>query len=83
MKGVFTMKRTVLLLLPLLVLSLTVTGHAQLTASGPDNTPKVGEKPPDFELSKGLGSKETLGMKDFAGKKRVLLAFYVADFTGG
>jgi len=50
---------------------------------GADNTPKVGEKPPDFELPKGLGSKETWGLKDFAGKKKILLAFYPADFTAG
>lgn len=77
------MKKTVYLLLPVVVLSLSLVAFAQLSAPGADNTPKVGEKPPDFELPKSLGSKETLGMKDFVGKKKVLLAFYPADFTGG
>ena len=78
------MKKTIYLLLPLLVLSVGIAGYAQLQVPGPDNTPKVGEKPPDFELPKGLGPQAgTLGMKDFAGKKRVLLAFFPAAFTAG
>jgi len=56
----------------------------QLQVPGPDNTPKFGEKPPDFELPKGLGAQAgTLGMKDFMGKKKVLLAFFPAAFTAG
>jgi len=78
------MKWTTLLLLPLLVLASAVAAFAQLQVPGADNTPKLDEKPPDFELQKGLGAQSgTLGMKDFAGKKKVLLAFYPADFTGG
>ena len=78
------MKILTYLLLPLLVLTAGVAAYAQLQVPGPDNTPKLGEKPPDFELLKGLGAQSgTLGMKDFAGKKKVLLAFYPADFTGG
>jgi hypothetical protein len=78
------MKKTLALLLPLVMLSLSMMAYAQLTAPGPDNTPKVGAKPPDFELNRGLGANSgTLGMKDFAGKKKVLLAFYPADFTAG
>ena len=76
------MKQIVYLLLPLVVLSmLVVAGAQQLTVPGADNTPKVGEKPPDFELPKGLGSKETLGLKDFVGKKKILVAFFPAAFT--
>jgi hypothetical protein len=78
------MKKRMYLLLPLLVLSVAVAGYAQLTAPGADNTPKVGEKPPDFELPRGLGAQAgTLGMKDFVGKKKVLLAFFPAAFTAG
>jgi len=78
------MKKIVYWLLPLVVLSLAISGYAKLQVPGADNTPKLGEKPPDFELLKGLGAQTgTLGMKDFAGKKKVLLAFYPADFTGG
>ncbi len=75
------MKRTVYWLLPLVVLSMTVAGYSQLQVPGADNTPKLGEKPPDFELSQGRGG--TLGMKDFVGKKKVLLAFFPAAFTAG
>ena len=78
------MKSITYLLLPVLVLATAVAAYAQLQVPGADNTPKLGEKPPDFELLKGLGAQTgTLGMKDFAGKKKVLLAFYPADFTGG
>ena len=78
------MKITTCLLLPLLFVATGAAAYAQLQVPGPDNTPKLGEKPPDFELLKGLGAQTgTLGMKDFAGKKKVLLAFYPADFTGG
>ena len=73
------MKKTIYWLLPLVVLSITVAGYSQLQVPGADNTPKLGEKPPDFELSQGRGG--TLGMKDFVGKKKVLLAFFPAAFT--
>ena len=78
------MKKTVYWLLPLVVLSMAIAGLAQLQAPGADNTPKLGEKPPDFELPKGLNPQQgTLGMKDFTGKKKVLVAFFPAAFTAG
>ena len=78
------MKKIVYLLLPVVVLSISLVGYAQLAVPGPDNTPKVGQRAPDFELLKGLNPQGgTLGMKDYAGKKKVLVAFYVADFTAG
>jgi len=78
------MRKMVYALLPLLVFSVAIAGYAQLQVPGPDNTPKVGDKPPDFELPKGLGAQAgTLGMKDFAGKKKVLIAFFPAAFTAG
>jgi hypothetical protein len=73
------MKRIVLLL-PLLLLSLSLVASAQLVAPGTDNAPKVGEKSPDFELPSG---QSTIGLKDFAGKKKVLLTFFPAAFTRG
>ena len=76
------MKKTVYWLLPLVVLSMAIAGLAQLQAPGADNTPKLGERPPDFELPKGLNPQQgTLGMKDFTGKRKVLLAFFPAAFT--
>jgi len=65
------MKR-ILPLLPIVVLVLSPIVYAQLVAPGADNTPKVGEKAPDFPA-----------LKDFAGKKKVLVAFFPAAFTGG
>ena len=78
------MKKTAYWLLPLVVLSMTIGGYAQLQVPGADNTPKLGEKPPDYELPKGLGAQAgTVGMKDFVGKKKVLLSFFPAAFTNG
>ena len=73
------MKR-ILMLLPLLTVIVAATAHAQLVAPGTDNAPKVGEKAPDFELASG---RTTVGLKDFAGKKKVLLTFFPAAFTAG
>lgn len=39
---------------------------------------EIGEKAPDFELQSSTGDK--IGLSDFAGKKNVLLEFYIADF---
>jgi peroxiredoxin Q/BCP len=43
--------------------------------------PNVGEKAPDFSLPVTMDQKVSL--KDFLGKKNVVLAFYPLDFTGG
>jgi len=43
--------------------------------------PSVGEKAPDFSLPVTMDQK--VGLKDFLGKKNVVLAFYPLDFTGG
>ena len=78
------MKKIVYWLMPLVVLSLAISGYAQLQVPGADNTPKLGEKPPDYELPKGLGPQAgSVGMKDFVGKKKVLLTFFPAAFTAG
>ena len=74
------MRKIVYGLLPILML-FAVAAYAQLQVPGADNTPKVGEKAPDFELSVGRGG--SLGMKDFQGKKKVLLAFFPMAFTAG
>ena len=73
------MKR-IMLLLPLLMLLVALAANAQLVAPGTDNSPKVGEKSPDFEMASG---RTTVGLKDYAGKKKVLLTFFPAAFTGG
>lgn len=40
---------------------------------------EVGEKAPDFELNSTKGDK--LKLSGFAGKKNVVIQFYVLDFT--
>jgi len=42
---------------------------------------KVGDKAPDFSLPDQTGKQVKLS--DYAGKKNVVLAFYVLAFTGG
>jgi len=43
--------------------------------------PDVGERAPDFTLS--VSREQNVGLKDYLGKKNVVLAFYPLDFTGG
>ena len=79
-----------------LVLSLFVTmmlmGTASLvaqTTAPPTGTgeqpPKVGDKAPDFTLPTlaSGGKLSSMKLSEMQGKKKVLLAFYVFDFTGG
>jgi len=75
------MRKTAYWLLPIFVLSAAIAGYAQLQVPGADNTPKVGDKAPDFEVAQGRGG--SLGLKNFAGKKKVLLAFFPMAFTAG
>lgn len=42
---------------------------------------KVGMAAPDFTLNDGNGAAHSL--RDYLGKKNVVLAFYPKDFTGG
>ncbi len=43
--------------------------------------PSVGQKAPDFILP--VSREQSVSLKDYAGKKNVVLAFYPLDFTGG
>jgi peroxiredoxin len=43
--------------------------------------PNVGDKAPDFSLP--VSREQKVGLRDFLGKKNVVLAFYPLDFTGG
>ena len=67
-------------LLPAVMLSFALAAHAQLVAPGTDNAPKVGDKAPEFTLQSG---RTPVALKDFAGKKKVLLTFFPAAFTAG
>ena len=42
---------------------------------------EVGQQAPDFTLP--YSRTETATLNDYRGKKKVMLAFYVLDFTGG
>ncbi len=58
---------------------------AQTTSPPPSangQPPKVGDLAPDFTLPSG-GKLTPVKLSDMRGKKKVLLAFYVFDFTGG
>lgn len=43
--------------------------------------PIAGEPAPDFSLP--VSRDQKIGLKDFIGKKNVVIAFYPLDFTGG
>lgn len=64
--------KKILLLLTIVTLLLSPMVFAQLVAPGADAGPKVGEKAPDFPA-----------LQPLAGKKKALLAFFPAAFTGG
>lgn len=61
-------------IIPAVALALSLAG-----APGPSAAVEVGEKAPDFELTSTQGGKFKLS--DFAGKKNVIVQFYVLDFT--
>lgn len=43
--------------------------------------PTVGQMAPDFSLVSDAG--ERINLSDYRGKKKVVLSFYLFDFTGG
>ena len=72
--------RKVSLVILMLLLALPVL--AQLNA-GPDNSPKVGEMAPDFPIPAAQRGQPAGSLKDFQGKKNVLLMFFPGAFTPG
>ena len=75
------MKRTLCLVVVLALFALP--GFAQLAPAGPDNAPKVGDVAPDFQVTAGARGGTAMNLKDFQGKKRVLLMFFPGAFTRG
>jgi peroxiredoxin Q/BCP len=66
-----------------LILALAVPVFGQLAAPGADNSPKVGEMAPDFQIPAPQRGAPPSNLKDFQGKKRVLLMFFPGAFTPG
>jgi len=65
-----------------LILALAIPALAQLNA-GPDNSPKVGDVAPDFQIPGPQRGAPPTNLKDFQGKKKVLLMFFPGAFTPG
>lgn len=77
------------LAISMLLFALTMaTARPLLAQAKPQEKPplklKVGDMAPDFTLKYYDGSKlQDISLKDFRGKKNVVLAFFVFAFTGG
>ena len=72
------------LLVMVLVAALAIPMFGQLRApAGPDNSPKIGDMAPDFAVSTGGRGGPASNLKDFQGKKNVLLMFFPGAFTPG
>src|SRR5919197_6440543 len=71
------------LLILILSLSLAVPVFGQLTAPGVDNSPKIGELAPDFQIPGPQRGAPPSNLKDFQGKKKVLIMFFPGAFTPG
>ena len=74
-----------LCLATVMTLLFAVSGFAgQLAApAGPDNAPRIGEPAPDFQVTAGGRGAQPMSLKDYQGKKRVLLMFFPAAFSPG
>lgn len=73
---------------PILVLTIAALSVILAVASvGAQGTLKVGDKAPDFPhpfaSTAGEPGKIKVQTSDFLGKKNIVLAFYVADWTSG
>ena len=74
----------VLLFLSILVMPLRDAGSQARAQDKPAPKIKVGDKAPDFTLLAFDGAQvKPVSLKDYLGKKNVVLAFYVFAFTGG
>ncbi|HYR87357.1 MAG TPA: redoxin domain-containing protein [Terriglobia bacterium] len=69
--------------LAIVVALLAIPVLAQLQAPGPDNSIKVGEMAPDFAIPAAQRGQPAGSLKDFQGKKNVLIMFFPAAFSPG
>jgi peroxiredoxin Q/BCP len=61
--------------------TITISINAEENPMEESKSLKVGMVAPNFTLKDGDGVEHSL--RDYLGKKNVVLAFYVKDFTGG
>jgi peroxiredoxin len=66
-----------------LAVVLAIPAFGQLAAPGVDNSPKVGDMAPDFQIPGPQRGAPPSSLKDFQGKKKVLLMFFPGAFTPG
>ena len=66
-----------------LMLAVAIPVFGQLAAPGVDNSPKVGDLAPDFQIPGPQRGAPPSNLKDFQGKKKVLLMFFPGAFTPG
>src|SRR5882672_9344741 len=66
-----------------LALALAIPAFGQLAPTGPDNSPKVGDLAPDFQIPGPQRGAPPSNLKDFQSKKKVLLMFFPGAFTPG
>src|SRR5437763_6383155 len=71
------------LFVAVLALAIAIPAFGQLTAGGVDNSPKVGDAAPDFQIPGPQRGAPPSNLKDFQGKKKVLLMFFPGAFTPG
>jgi hypothetical protein len=69
------------LLTLLLLLAALAPGWAQANQQAAPTKLRVGENAPDFTLKDQNGN--NVSLRDFRGKKSVVLAFYIFAFSGG
>jgi hypothetical protein len=67
----------------ILAIAIAVPAFGQLAAPGVDNSPKVGDIAPDFQIPGPQRGAPPSNLKDFQGKKKVLLMFFPGAFTPG
>ena len=67
----------------LLAMAIVIPVFGQLAAPGIDNSPKLGEMAPEFQMPGRTRGAPPATLKDFQGKKKVLLMFFPGAFTPG
>ncbi|HEY2380851.1 MAG TPA: redoxin domain-containing protein [Terriglobia bacterium] len=77
------MKTKLFIGIAVLAAALSVPAFGQLTTGGVDNSPKVGDAAPEFAIPAAQRGAPPSNLKDFQGKKKVLVMFFPGAFTPG